>query len=281
MRGEALNVGLLFESESGLQVRCSPNLEKIKAISGAISAADLRNDILEIPAIIQKFYSGDLTENSWSLISDFTPLRISGHGTFDAPDRRFAENQIDQLFKTYVEPEPAGVKAVRKRSARLRASVKRALRDEKILAGKSEGIDSHRILTDHKLSEGVVVDFLLKNGAIHVCEAIDASDADSSFMKSVKDIAMSALTFEHARMRFEKEDVKPRLIFSSSQSVEKAIMPSLKAAEHQGAQLVNWASDDDRRSFLVEMAKLAEPLQNTPRQETLFHSSALPSSKLN
>lgn len=281
MRGEALNVGLLFESESGLQVRCSSNLEKIKAISGAISAVELRNDILEIPSIIRKFYDTDFSEKSWSVISDFTPLRIAGHGTFDAPDRKFAENQIEQLFRMYVESEPAIAKVVRKRSARLRASVKRALRDEKILAGKSEGIDSHRILTDHKLSEGVVVDFLLKNGAIHVCEAIDASDEEGSFIKSVKDIAMSALTFEHARMRFENQDVKPRLIFSSSHSVEKAIMPSLKAAEHQGAQLVNWTSDDDRRSFLVEMTKLAEPLQKEARQEMLFHSSTLPSAKLN
>lgn len=282
MRGEALNVGLLYETEAGLRVRCAAGLDKIRAISAAINVADLRNDILEIPAMLDKFStSGMLDEKAKSFIANVTPVQIAGHGTFDAPDSNFAEGQVDRLLSLYVDPEPTFSKPVRKRSAKLRSSVKRALRAEKILAGKDEDLNSHRILTDQKLAEGVVIDFLLKNGAIHVCEAVDASEDDRSFLKSLKDIALSALTFEHARMKFEKETVKPRLIYSANPSIEKNIMPSLRAAEHQGAELVNWLSEDDQRSFITEMAKLAEPTIENPKQHTLFHSSKLPYSKLN
>lgn len=277
IRGEALNVGILAERDGEYIVRLGSHMEKTRAITAAIDPDEIRSEVHELPRILASCTS----ELVSSCVRDNSFLYADCKGLIQPGDANLFDHYLDDLVHRYVNPEPAPPKAIRKRSSRLRKELRDALRAEKILAKPTEGLESHRVLYRHALSEGVIADFVLQNGAMHVVETVDATSDMISVHRSITEIALSALTFEHARMRFSNSPVKPRLVYNVSATMEKAIEPSLAAARNQGAELVNWASFDERNKFLTTLASLANPAGKSLEQGALFNSSMLPRTKLN
>ena len=74
-------------------------------------------------------------------------------------------------------------------------------------------------------------------------------------------------------MSYGENSTHARLVYDATSSVEKYALPSLLAAQHQGTELVNWASADDRRSFLVQLSTLAEPLPRKTESRGSIHAS--------
>jgi hypothetical protein len=178
-----------------------------------------------------------------------------------------------------VEPERAPSRNVR-RPTRLLREVKSAFQSERVLAKKGEGLEAHRIVANHKVAEGLSADLILKNGSMHVIQTADASSDDGSIRRSIANIAVAALVFEQARMHFGEENTVPRLVYKASSNMESIISPSLDAAEHQGALLINWESRDDRNRFIVELTSLAEPTTKKRDAGIMVHASAQPHLKL-
>ena len=86
----------------------------------------------------------------------------------------------------------------------------------------------------------------------------------------------AALVFEQARIKFGDLETKPRLVYSATANMENSISPALHAAEHQGADLVNWDSRDDRTRFIVDISSLAEPAESQQRAKFgTVHASRL------
>jgi hypothetical protein len=98
---------------------------------------------------------------------------------------------------------------------------------------------------------------VLQNGSFHVVETVDATGDESSFRKTITEIAMSALILERARMKFGEPGTNSKLVYVASSFLEKIARPSLDAAEHQGAELVNWSSTEDRISLIRSFSALA------------------------
>jgi hypothetical protein len=164
------------------------------------------------------------------------------------------------LFKAMVDPEPAPLRFREKRS-KLLTQVKTLFRQERVLANKGEALDSHRIVPSYELAEGLVADLVLRNGAMHVVETIDASGDEDSPHRAISNIGIAVLVLERARMEFGKRKTRARLVYNASASLEKIALPSLKVAEHQDAILTNWASEDERRQFVDALASQATPLE--------------------
>jgi hypothetical protein len=281
IRGESLNIGLVVETEGGLITRYPARLDKLRAISAALDIPALEHDLRELPIFMLGLGQTQLEAQSFArALSSFSSFEIGQRGEISAAPELF-EAQIADLMSRYVLPEPAIVKSVRKPVTKLRRTIRDALKSERILARPSEGLESHRVVFQHKISEGIVADFVLRNGAMHVVESIDVSSENVSLHRALVDIAMSALTFEHARIEFSNQEVKPRLVYQASVEVENSLRPSLYAAEHQGAEIVNWSSQDDRNKLLVELSSLASSFDERKRHPSLFHASTLPSQKLN
>lgn len=277
MRGEVLNVGLLFERDGTFEVRTGRKLDKLKAISAAIDASDVEAEIAELPDLLNGCSADDVISCLQSV--SFLAPTFKGEVASLSPDLN--DYYFADLMARYVDPEPAPPKPVKKRPTRLRQEIRSALLSENILARPSEGLESHRVLYKHKLSEGVEADFVLKNGSLHVVESVDASSDKSTLQRSLYEIAMSALTFEHARINFGNNSVKPRLVYNASPQLETALEPSLYAARHQGAELVNWANGEAREAFLATLATLAESRDENKRTPDLFHASSLPRRQIN
>lgn len=281
-RREMLNVGVLLQYEGSFIVRFPARLDKIKAISAALSPEAIKDDLLALPNILKTFSISSLdNQQAQRVLSNMTPFQIVDGGYYDSSTPHIFELQVDNIIKSYISPEPAPIKALPKRGKKLRQDISSVLRSERVLAKRNENIDSHRVMSKYEISEGIKIDFLLKNGAMHVMETVDASSDLSTIRSAISDIAISALTFEHAKMKFSQDVIKPKLIYNAASHIEKVMEPSLQAASHQGAELVNWESEEQRTKFIVELTSLAEPLQSKNEESRKIHASAQSSFLIN
>jgi hypothetical protein len=274
-RDERLNAGIVIFAPDGVDVRIPKRLEKLRALSNALDVEQVRFSLEALKSIDSLFVSEGKcsTLERIDLLQSMTPFRLSQPGSFSAPTASSYEEWASRLLQLLVEPEPAKTKIAKKRT-RLTTSFKAALRAERVLARKDEGLSAHRVVSNVQIADGLAADFVLKNGAMHVIETVDASSEDISLRKAVSEIAVSALVLEQARMTFGESNTSSKLVYEASSSMEKLALAALEAAAHQGAELFNWASLDDRRRLLTHLAMLADPLP-TKREERLaaIHAS--------
>ena len=279
-RDERLNAGVIIFTGDRVDVRMPRRLEKLRALSGALELDALRADIDSLPTI-----DADIRESGVlnvadriDLISQLTPFSFSSIATFHAHDSDAYESSVVRLLRLLVEPEVAPMKQTPKRT-RLSSAFRAALRFERILARRGEGLSTHRVVSNVQIADGLAADFVLKNGAMHVIETVDATSDDISLRKVVSDIAVSALVLEQARMTYGQNQTTSRLVYDASANMEKLARPSFDAAAHQGVELVNWASLDDRKQLMDHMASFAEALP-TKREKRLASVHASTQSKL-
>jgi hypothetical protein len=264
-RDERINIGALVLAEHGLDVRISRRLEKARVLSAALDTGLLRELVDNLKHLDERFReSGVEGDERLRMISRIGPLCLSEVGTFIAEDMNIYEDRIASLFKAMVDPEPAPFRFREKRS-KLFTQMKTLFRQERVLANKGEDLDSHRIVPSYELAEGLVADLVLRNGAMHVVETIDASGDEDSLHRAIGSIGIAALVLERARMEFGNKQTKARLVYNASASLEKIALPSLKVAERQGAVLTNWASADERGQFVRSLAALATPIERKRR----------------
>jgi hypothetical protein len=264
-RGEQLNIGVIVLKADGIDVRISKRLEKTRAMSAALDTALLRELLDSLAGLDARSLELGVSEAGARLkrIARIGPLLLSEPGTFEAFDESAYEERIGSIFKALVEPEPA-TKISREKRSKLLTQVKATFRQERVLAKRDETLDSHRILSGYELDEGLVADLVLRNGAMHVVETVDASSDAESPRKAVAEIGVAALVLERARMKFG-DSTKARLVYVASGPLERVAMPSLEAAQHQGAELIDWANAVDRGKFVHALASMAMPIPRKRR----------------
>lgn len=277
-RDERLNVGIVVFHPDHIDVRISKRLERLRAISAAIDTEQVKESADNLKAIDEFVRSqGFLSiEDRIEKISGLTGFNLSAHGEFQSSSSFEYDNAIASLLQKLVEPEPAPARLLRARSSRLLTTLKKAFKDERILALKGETIDSHRVVANHKIVDGLAANLVLRNGAMHIFETIDAADDETSQLKIFKDIGYSTLVFEQARMTYGEGVTRAKLVYQASTALEKIAKPGLDAAAHQGAELINWESHDDRIKFITTVASLAEPVPDKkarPKQHSLHAST--------
>jgi len=275
LRNERLNAAVLVFTEHFMDVVLPKRLDKLRSLSGALDLHSLQSDLVALKLLdAENRDAGALTaEKRVEAIAALTPFTFSSVGSFNAHDADAYTRSVQRIVQLLVEPEAAPPKLVKKRTP-LTSALRAALRLERVLARKDEGLSAHRVVSNLQIADGLSADFVLKNGAMHVIETVDASSESISLRKVVSEIAVSALVLEQARMTFGPYETKARLVYEASATVERLANASLEAAEHQGAEIINWASLDDRTKFLSDLTALAEPLP-TKREERLaaIHAS--------
>lgn len=270
-RDERINIGAVIITDDGLDVRISHRLDKIRAISAGLDREILRELLGNLSELDARLRAAGISDEEVRLeaVSRVGPLSLSKAGTFTANDLSAYEDRIKTLLKAMVDPEPAPLKGKEKRS-RLLTQIKSSFRQERVLAAKDEDLSSHRIVSAYELDEGLVADLVLRNGAMHVVETVDASGDEDSLRRAIADIGIAALVLERARMKFGEDLTKARLVYNASAVLERIARPSLEAAAHQGAELTNWASADERNRFIHSLTALAIPSEQKRRKLTRF-----------
>jgi hypothetical protein len=279
IRGERLNIGVVILRSDSIDVRVTRSLDRVRVLSNALdrqSLLDLLSNLRNLDEQSRQA-TGSSPDSRLLQLSRVGPLSIGSAGTFTADSQQSYEARVHTILQQLVEPEPAK-KVSKEKRTRLYSQVKKLLREQRILARRDEGLESHRIVAGYELDEGLVADLVLRNGAYHVFETVDATGDENSFRKAISEIAVSALVLERARMRFGEKSTKAKLIYSASAALERLARPSLDATVHQGAELINWASGSDRNNFLVTLSPLVTPLEGgrnklfaSMSQGKLFH----------
>lgn len=271
-RDERLNIGLVVFGERGLDVRVARSLDKIRAISGAIDAQAVRDAVIRLAETDSyMLQDGNFDPKArFNALQSLSAVDLSPLGSFTSHSSASYDNAISNLLVRLVEPEPAPARKSVRRS-RLLKEMKTAFRIERVLAKKGEDLSAHRLIAGLELAQGLSADLVLKNGAMHVIETVDAGTDDISIRKVVSDIAVSALVLEQARMTFGEDQTHSRLVYDASASMEAAAKPSLLAAQHQGAELINWASHEDREKLIALITSLATPFEvRTKRKDSTW-----------
>jgi hypothetical protein len=265
VRDERINVGLVVFRDEGLDLRFAARLQKVRAISGILSLADIEAAGVALEKIDQlaSRHGGDAAR--YDAIKRVGPFALSVLGEFSARDSEAYEQRVASIIRSYVDSEvPARVQ--RTKRSRLFTIVKKVFRDERILAKKDEDLDSHRIVPGLEIDEGLVADLALKNGAMHVVETVDAGASTESFKRTVADFGVSSLVLGRARMKFGPK-TSTQLVYSASVEMESHVGPSLAAIENQGVKIFNWASDSDQLAFVSGLAQLAHPYEVASRRK--------------
>lgn len=277
-RGERLNIGLAVFLEDQLDVRLASKLEKVRALSAALDPDEVRNLMLGISDMDQRLLDTGVqdAQRRVKMIGQGSPASFSPVGEFFAIDSDTYEEQVTSILRALVEPEPAP-RTLKVKRSRLLTQVKETLRSDRVLAVKGEDLSSHRVVPNLELENGLVADLALKNGCMHIIETVDATGGEEALRKAVSEIAVSALVLDRARIKFGEDRTTTKLVYSASASLERVALPSLKVAEHQGAELVNWASAQDRKAFLGNLSSLATPI---PRKREKLKRAALGSGSL-
>lgn len=269
-RDERLNVGLVVFHENSLDIRLSKRLDRVRTLSAALDLDQVRASLTNLDALDAYARSTGASTPAERLakIASLAPVQFSPLGMVHSPSSAEYEIAIASLLQKLVEPEPTPVKPTKGRPSRLLTTLKRAFRQERVLAQKGEDINCHRILANHPIAEGYDADLILKNGLMHVFETADALGEDFTPRKIISDIAVSALVFEQARITFGNAETKTKLIYQASSRNEAIAASALQLAEHQGAELLNWESSDDRRQFIAHVSSLATPIPDKRAKDT-------------
>lgn len=260
-RGERLNIGVAVFRNEQLDVRLTSRLDRVRIINAGIELSSLRElaeglEIVDRSLRVSGYTDAGIRKDK---ISRHSFIKFSELGQFAAHNTDSYEARIKSILKAMVEPEPAPAK-LRKKRSKLMTQMKTIFRREGVLAKKGEDLESHRVVTSLELDEGLVADFVLKNGEMHIVETVDASSDTETVKKAIGDIGVSALVLERARMKYDSIGAKTRLVYAASAHIERMAAASLLAAEHQGAELYNWSSDGDRTNLINIFVSLAEPL---------------------
>lgn len=282
VRGERINVGVVVFREDGIDVRMAHKMGKLKSISAAASPGELRELVHSLPDVDSRLRSAGVgDEDRLRFISRIGPLALSDLGQFIADRTNDYEDRVFSILKAMVDPEPAP-RRLREKRSRLLSQIKTVLKKERVLASKEEDISSHRVVPLVELDEGLVADLVLKNGRYHVIETVDASGDEESLRKAIAEIGVASLVLERARMAFGEGETEARLVYSASPTLERAALPSLQAAENQGATLVNWESESDRERLLHSLVSLATPRERKkPQRRVKFAGPGSDGFKLN
>jgi hypothetical protein len=275
-RGERLNAGIAIFSEREVDLRLPKRLDKFRAMSAALDAEVLRAAISNLAAFDKLLVQDGMIDvkNRVRMLSELTTFEFTLPTQFSAHSHAAYEEVTGRLLKALIEPEPPRMKPTHKRT-KLASTFKKVLRKERLLARPGEDLDAHRVVSNLQIAEGLAADFVLKNGAMHVIETVDASDEEVSPRRVVSEIAISALVLEQSRMTYGEQGTTTRIVYDASAAVERIAMTSLMTAAHQGAELVNWASHEDRTRLLALLASLATPLaaHSTKRDSLNLHAS--------
>lgn len=283
VRNERLNIGLVIFGAHTLDVKVSRSIDKIRAMSLAVNVDLIRESTERLRELDRYFIAAGANDAETRIenLREVAAVSLSSLGTFYADSDDAYQRVVQSLFDKLVEPEPSLAHTTRRRSSKLLTSVKSAFATERVLARKGEDLSAHRIISNYKLAEGLPADLILKNGAMHVVQTVDGVESEGAIKKFVSSVAVSALIFEQARMTFGHANMIPRLVYQASSQLESSMKPSLDAAQHQGARLINWESRDDRTRFIVELSSLAEPLAEGTSKTINVHASVQTKFNLN
>lgn len=251
-KGETINVGLIVYLDDKIDVRMLNSVTKLRAID-----KDLNQEYLD-ELSISLFDLSSRINDLYMLPHLFKgSLSLSSFGMFTIRSGESYEVKINELMNRLVNPHRQSHK---KSKRRVFFDIKDAFVKQGIFSKYSEDLYQHKVVANYPISdeEGLVADFLLKNGKYHLTETIDFRS--ENFKKQMGEAAISALTIAKAEEVYFSNIDSFVIYAAETTSQEKNAKQQLNLLEKHTNHLINVFSKDDMQFYYEKMLNAASML---------------------
>jgi hypothetical protein len=249
IRDEALNAAIVILGAEGLEVRVTPNPERLRAIAPKLGPDTLD----ELKKSLESLDIKDLpTDKRISLLRRLPGVIISEPGTLHAGTDVELRDHVDNLVNRLLTTVRAHATALAlPKATALVQELSTTFRKENLLGRGEEDLSKHKVVRNVAVSAdgSLSADFVAKNRVMHVTETADLRAPGGISNSRLKDIAVAAVTLDEAKRKFGRS-TKRYFVYAGSASAEKQARGYLRAAEHHAEQIFNFASKIDRAAYL-------------------------------
>lgn len=248
IRGERVNVGIVVLAGDRLDVRFT-ELAKMRALTGADwrtyaggVEARLRSAFPDTAAAAE-FLSTNPKIDPVFQISDFAFMRMERMDDYEV--------RVADILKTLVmKPKETS----KRKSTRINTEISAQLKRIKVLAGKGDLIEGHRVVRDFCISreEDLVADFALKNGSMHIMATLDLRKSEVDLGEA----ALKAITLNKAKVTYKK---RAKLIgVYALNTGEERFKSHISVLREYSTNLYNWCDDSQRTEFTSYLRQAAQ-----------------------
>ncbi|MCS2146884.1 DUF3037 domain-containing protein [Scandinavium manionii] len=251
LRAESINVGLLIQTEHGLDVRLLKTEQKLKAVSDRFSLSTIE----DFTAEIEWLYSMTPDFKSLFKLCSNGSIQLSEPGMFVIRDPILYDKKVDQLMMDYVQPSFSSERS--KQNKRIITQLKQEFSRVGILGKNHADLWNHRVVSNFPIAEdeGIYAELLLKNGAYHLTETLDLRG--DSVKQKMGDSALKAITISKAKSVFEGK-IKSFVVYAvNSISEEKSGQRQLNLVEGYADNVFNLLSEQDMARYFDHMFEAA------------------------
>lgn len=244
-RGETVNIGVVVFKDDGCDVRLLPSMRKVQALNANLDIENLYHLKSDIPKWINRT---DSPEQAHKLLAKFGGVSVSELGWFKAQSEETYSTAVDQIMSEMVLP-PFKRRSTSSKS-RLSAQIRKTFKKKELLGASEDDIDNHRLVPNYPVSNGLQVDFALKNGVYHVTETIDFR-VTSETIKSIKlkEVGLKAITLDLALADLGKDTMRS-FVYAARVEEERQLSNHLSLMEKYADRVFNFESRDDQRVYV-------------------------------
>jgi hypothetical protein len=249
IRDEALNAAIVILGDNGLDIRVTPNPERLHAIAPKLAPDTLDELKKSLESLDIK---GLPVKERIAQMRRLPGIIISEPGTLHAENETELRGHIDNLVNRLLTTvrAPSTVLATQKVTA-LVQELSKTFRKEKLLGRGDEDLAKHKIVRNVPVSAdgSLRADFVAKNRVMHVTETADLRTLGDITSSRLKDIAVAAVTLDEAKRKFGRRTQR-YFVYAGSATAEKQARGYLRAAEHHAEKVFNFSSRIDRAAYL-------------------------------
>ncbi|WP_000846935.1 DUF3037 domain-containing protein [Escherichia coli] len=252
-KGETINVGLIVYHDSDIDVRMLNSVSKLKAIDKDLTLGYLEDLSTSLFDLSQKINNAELLPCLFK-----GALSLSSFGMFTLQANEDYEAKVTDLMNRLVNPQKQPHKQLKKK---VFSELKSTFIQHGIFSKYFEDLSQHKIVANYPISneEGLVADFLLKNGKYHLTETLDFRS--ENIKKQMGEAAISVLTITKAYELYNS-NIDSFVIFAAETTAqEKSAKQQLNLLEKHADNLINAYSKEDMRSYYEKMLNAASMLQ--------------------
>jgi hypothetical protein len=241
-RAEQVNIGLVVERDP-IDIRITRNLRKAIAI-------DARRDAGEVLGLEQDVRHWIGSEKDFSAVRNalmhFGPITVSEPGWFKCTASAYEANVLD-IMETLVVPRSRPRARLR---SRLQSELRKLFQKGKLLGENTDDLGRHLVVPDFPVSaeESLFVDFALKNGVLHLTEAVDFRVTGASVRnEKFNEVGLKALVLLRSKQLYRRPS--RYFVYAADSSQDAGIQSHLNLISPHADNIFNFASTQERGAY--------------------------------
>lgn len=258
-RTEHVNIGIAaFLSDGTVRVRLASNLRKLRALDPRASMSAARSQEEHLRKMLEELRAdgGDAMNLS------IGPWRLGGAtGTFCYQSEHEIERSIEWALRESCDPRDGARPLDRPAVSRLYTDLKRTFSANGWLGKRPEQIADHLIIPRYSIipEEGLVADFALRNGSLHVLEALDLRGVEANIAAKRTEGQAKAMVLTSAQLA----DASAKTYAVVAGSNDSRAAGTMRLLERLADDIYAWESGDDM-SKLFDRLSAAMGRQSMP-----------------